>query len=73
MALIKHYVQYHGFPKAIINDRGIQFTSAVWVIICGMLGIERRLFSAYHLEINGVIKRVNQIIQPYLYVYTIFS
>ena len=22
MAFIKHYIPYHGFPKAIINDRG---------------------------------------------------
>ena len=28
-AFIKHYIPYHGFPKAIINDRGTQFTSAV--------------------------------------------
>ena len=28
-AFIKHYVPYDGFPKAIIDDRGTQFTSAV--------------------------------------------
>ena len=22
MAFVKHYVQYHGFPKAIVSDRG---------------------------------------------------
>ena len=29
MAFIKRYVPYHGFPKAIINDKGTQFTSAI--------------------------------------------
>ena len=29
MAFIERYVPYHGFPKAIINDRGTQFTNAV--------------------------------------------
>ena len=26
-AFIKYYIPYHGFPKAIINDRRTQFTS----------------------------------------------
>ena len=29
VALIKRYIPYHGFPKVIISDKGIQFTSAV--------------------------------------------
>ena len=29
MAFIKHYILYHGFPKAIINNRGTQFTSTI--------------------------------------------
>ena len=29
IAFIKYYIPYHGFPKAIINDRSTQFTSAV--------------------------------------------
>ena len=28
-AFIKHYIPYHRFLKAIINDRGTQFTSAM--------------------------------------------
>ena len=72
-AFIKHYIPYHGFPKAIINNRGTQFTSAVWAIICEALGIERRLSSAYHPETNGATERANQVIQPYLRAYTTFS
>ena len=72
-AFIKRYVLYHGFPKAIINDKGTQFTNAVWAIICKALGIKRRLFSAYHPEINGATERANQVIQPYLHAYTTFS
>ena len=29
MAFIKHYIPYHGFPKAIINNKGTQFTNAI--------------------------------------------
>ena len=73
MAFIKHYILYHGFPKAIINNKGTQFINTVWAIIYKALGIEYRLSLVYHLEIDGVMERANQVIQPYLYAYTIFS
>ena len=59
MAFIEHYIPYHGFPKAIINNKGTQFTSAVWAIIYGTLGIEHRLSSVYHPETDGVTERAN--------------
>ena len=73
MAFIEYYVPYHGFPKAIVSDRGTQFISAIWAILCETLGIKRRLSSAYHPEIDGATERANQVIQPYLRAYTIFS
>ena len=73
MAFIKYYILYHGFPKAIVNDRGTQFTNAIWAILCKTLGIKRRLSLAYHPETNGATERANQVIQPYLYAYTTFS
>ena len=72
-AFMEHYILYHGFPKAIINNKGTQFTSAVWAIICKALGIKRRLSLAYHPEIDGVTEYANQVIQPYLRAYTTFS
>ena len=72
-AFMERYVPYHRFLKAIISDKGTQFTSTVWAIIYKALGIERRLSLAYHPEINGVTERANQVIQPYLHAYTIFS
>ena len=45
----------------------------MWAIIYRTLRIERRLFSIYHPETDGATERANQIIQPYLHVYTIFS
>ena len=73
MAFIKHYILYHGFPKAIINDKGTQFTNTIWAILYKTLGIKRRLSSAYHPETDGATEYANQIIQPYLHAYTIFS
>ena len=45
----------------------------MWAIIYEALGIERRLFLAYYLEIDKATERANQVIQPYLRVYIIFS
>ena len=72
-AFMEYYIPYHGFLKAIINNKGTQFTSAVWATIYETLGIERRLSLAYHPEIDGVTERANQVIQPYLRAYTTFS
>ena len=73
IAFIKHYIPYHGFLKAIINNKSTQFTTAVWATICGTLAIEYRLSLTYHLETDRVTERVNQIIQPYLHTYITFS
>ena len=59
IAFIERYILYHGFPKAIISDKGTQFTSAIWAILCETLGIKRRLSLTYHPEINGATERAN--------------
>ena len=58
-AFIKRYIPYYRFPKAIINNKGTQFTSAIEAILYKTLGIKRRLSSAYHLETDGAIQRAN--------------
>ena len=73
MAFIKHYIPYHRFPKAIVNNKGTQFTNTMWAILCKTLGIKRRLSSAYHPETNRTTECANQVIQPYLRTYTTFS
>ena len=73
MAFMERYIPYHGFPKAIVSDKGTQFTSAMWAILCETLGIKRRLSSAYHPETDGATERANQVIQPYLRAYITFS
>ena len=57
----------------MINNKGTQFTNAVWAIIYKTLGIKQCLSLAYHPEIDGAMERANQIIQPYLRAYIIFS
>ena len=73
ITFIKRYIPYHGFPKAIINNRGTQFTNTIWVILYKTLGIKHRLSLAYHPETNRATERANQVIQPYLHAYITFS
>ena len=73
ITFIERYIPYHGFLKAIVNDKETQFTSAIWAILCKTLGIKRRLSSAYYPETDGATERANQVIQPYLRAYTTFS
>ena len=62
MAFMEYYIPYHGFPKAIINNKGTQFTSAMWAILYKTLGIKRRLSSAYHPETDEATECANQVI-----------
>ena len=59
MAFMERYIPYYGFPKAIINNKGTQFTSAIWAILYETLRIKRRLSSAYHPETDGATERAN--------------
>ena len=43
-AFIKHYIPYHGYLKAIINDKSTQFINAVWATIDETLEIKCCLF-----------------------------
>ena len=53
----------------MILDRGPQFIAGLMKELNKMLGIETRLFTAYHLETNGQIERTNQELKQYLRMY----
>ena len=72
-AFMEYYIPYHGFPKAIINNKGTQFTNAIWAVLYKTLEIKYRLSLAYYPETDGATKCANKIIQPYLHAYTTFS
>ena len=60
------YYRQHGFPKAIVSDRGVQFVSTLWKRICQLLGIQRRLSTAFSPETDGSTERMNQTVETYL-------
>ena len=59
IAFIKYYIPYHGFLKAIINNKGTWFTNTIWAILYKTLGIKHRLSTVYYPEIDRAIERVN--------------
>jgi transposase InsO family protein len=53
----------HGVPKKIVSDRGTQFTSKFWERLHKTLYTQLCFSSAYHPQIDGQTKRVNQILE----------
>jgi len=60
------FYRRHGIPVCIVSDRGTQFVSAMWTRICQLLGIVRRLSTAYHPQTDGSTEQKNQVVEAYI-------
>ena len=54
------WVARFGAPASITTDRGVQFTSAIWAVLCQRLGIRHITTTAYHPQSNGVVESFHQ-------------
>jgi hypothetical protein len=63
---IARIVRLHGVPKKIVSDRGTQFTSKFWEKLHESMDTKLNFSSAYHPQIDGQTKRVNQILEDML-------
>lgn len=63
---LRTFYRRHGLPVSIVSDRGTQFVSALWARTCQLLGIVRRLSTAYHPETDGSTEQKNQVIEAYV-------
>lgn len=70
---LTHFYMYHGLPLAITSDRGPQFVSGFWEIICEKLSIRRRLSTAFHPQTDGSTERANQEVERVLRVFTSYA
>lgn len=70
---LTHFYMHHGLPLAITSDRGPQFVSAFWKIVCNRLSIERRLSTAFHPQTDGSTERANQEIERILRVFSVYA
>jgi len=64
-----HVWKLHGLPESIISDRGVQFAAGMMKELNNLLGIQTKLSTAYHLQTNGQMERVNQELEQYLRVF----
>jgi transposase InsO family protein len=70
---IKSVFRRHGLPRAIVSDRGPQFVGLFWERLCKRLNIVRRLSTAYHPETDGSTERMNQTVETYLRLFTMYE
>jgi transposase InsO family protein len=50
---IAHIFRLHGLPLTIISNRGPQFTALFQKNLCQQLGIQPRLSTAFHPQMDG--------------------
>ena len=50
-------VCYHDLPNSIVIDRNFLFTAKFWSSLCYLLGIKRRLSTAFHPQIDSQTER----------------
>ena len=60
---------YHGLPISLTSNRGLQFASKMWDLLCKLLEIKTKLSTAWHPKIDGQSKITNQEIKHYLHSY----
>lgn len=57
---INFHYRFHGFPRALISDRGSNWVGDFREKFCEIAGIKHRLSTAFHPETDGAIDRMNQ-------------
>ena len=56
----------HGLPESVVLDRGPQFAVELTKELNKMLGIETKLLTAFHLQIDGQMEQMNRELEQYL-------
>jgi len=59
----------HRLPESIISDREVQFAAGMMKELNNLLGIQTKLLTAYHPQIDGQTERMNQELEQYLRVF----
>lgn len=67
--LLNYIFRTHGLPNSIVSDRGPQFVSSVWKVLCDRLQIKATLSTAFHPETDGQTERANQDVERQLRTY----
>ncbi len=55
--LVFHRITHFGVPAMITSDRGLQFTSALWAVLCEMLDISQHQTTTHHPEAKQCVRK----------------
>ena len=69
MTLERYSWRIHGFPKAIVFDIDVKFTSNVWKGLFSYLGTNVNFSTSYHPQTDGQTERVNQVLEDMFCMY----
>jgi transposase InsO family protein len=56
-------------PPCLISDRGPQFNNNFWAHACELLGMDKRMSSAFHPQTDGQTERTNRTLEEMLRAY----
>ena len=71
--IINVVMRHHGLPDSIVTNRGSLFTSKFWSLLCYVLGIKRRLSTAFYPQTDGQTERQNSTMEAYLRAFVNFE
>jgi len=66
---VRDIARLHGIPKVIVFERDSKFTLNLWRVLFKGLGANPNFSTIYHPQLDGKIKRVNQVIEDMLRMY----
>ena len=59
-AFAAHWVALYDEPAYMTSDRGLQFTSELWLVLSQLHGTRLHRTSAYHPQSNGLVERFHR-------------
>lgn len=66
---LTHIVRLHGIPVSVVSDRGTQWDNQFWRALCKAMGVQLRMTMAYHPRANGLVERINGVVEEMMRMY----
>ena len=57
---VNNVERLHGLPAILISDRGPQFNNNFWAHTCELLGMDKRMSSAFHPQTDRQTERAQR-------------
>jgi len=67
--LWRRFFDSMGYKKMVVSNRDAKFTFKIWKYLFGGTGIQINFNTTYHPKTDGLIKRINHILEDMLRMY----